>query len=60
MFTRRGFVLGAVYSTMTLASSSGRADAQGGPETPHKIPLKIEKNRISRREICVRTGRGGP
>jgi quercetin dioxygenase-like cupin family protein len=41
MFTRRGFVLGAVYSTMTLASSSGRADAQGGPETLHKIPLKI-------------------
>jgi quercetin dioxygenase-like cupin family protein len=41
MFTRRGFVLGAVYSTMTVASSSGRADARGGPDTPHKIPLKI-------------------
>jgi quercetin dioxygenase-like cupin family protein len=42
MFNRRGFVSGAVYVTIGLASSQGRADAQKSQEYPLKILNKIE------------------
>jgi quercetin dioxygenase-like cupin family protein len=42
MFNRHGFVSGAIFSTIALASCQGLADAQGSPRIPLKILKRIE------------------
>lgn len=42
MFDRRGFVSGAIFGTIALASSQSVADAQSLPKIPLKILKKTE------------------
>jgi quercetin dioxygenase-like cupin family protein len=42
MFNRRGFVSGAIYATIGLASSQGAAEAQSSPGFKRKILQKAE------------------
>jgi quercetin dioxygenase-like cupin family protein len=42
MFDRRGFLSGAIFGTIALASSQSLADAQSSPKIPLKILKKTE------------------
>jgi quercetin dioxygenase-like cupin family protein len=42
MFNRRGFVAGAIFGTIGLASSQGSADTQSPPRIPLRILKRIE------------------